>query len=157
MPCSPFERAASSDASPLPPAHELSREVAEYWSVDSVSQLLTKLKLPTYISLFEEQEVDLATLLTLNDGDLVEIGVKTFGARKKISLAITEIRRLRLSDGNFLSSFLDLDRGPESPKTALTSFARKEGLHSPRASPPGTPPRAGTIGQPRGSQRSSPR
>lgn len=45
----------------------------------------------------------------LTDADLQEIGVKTFGARKKILLAVAEIRHLRLSDMSFLSNMMDLD------------------------------------------------
>mmetsp|Transcript_16942 Transcript_16942/g.49935 ORF Transcript_16942/g.49935 Transcript_16942/m.49935 type:complete len:171 (-) Transcript_16942:283-795(-) len=160
---SPFERPPSPESNSGPPRGlngstvprvTVSKEVADYWSVDSVPQLLTKLKLPKYIDLFDEEEIDLPTLLTLDDADLVEIGVKTFGARKRICMAIMEIRRLRLSDGTFLSSVLELEKtpaaaaaAPEPLKSALSTFAKQERLHKPRQSPPGTPPRGGAIGQ----------
>ena len=42
--------------------------------------------LPQYKACFAEQEVDLLTFLTLNDDDLRELGVQTFGARRKMTL-----------------------------------------------------------------------
>ena len=35
---------------------------------------------------FAEQEVDLATFLTLTEDDMKELGVSTFGARRKMGL-----------------------------------------------------------------------
>ena len=58
-----------------------------------VDQLLLKLKMDGYVKLFQEQEIDLPTLLMLESSDLDEIGVKAFGARKKILLAIAELKR----------------------------------------------------------------
>ncbi|KAJ7371087.1 Ankyrin repeat and SAM domain-containing protein 3 [Desmophyllum pertusum] len=42
-----------------------------------------ELKLTKYISTFNDQDVDFGTLLTLNDGDLKEVGISLFGPRRK--------------------------------------------------------------------------
>jgi protein bicaudal C len=47
---------------------------------------LEKLALSQYKALFAEQEVDLATFLMLSEADLRELGVQTFGARRKMVL-----------------------------------------------------------------------
>ena len=52
----------------------------------SLGELLEKLSLQQYIVVFAEQEVDLATFLTLTDADLRELGISTFGARRKMTL-----------------------------------------------------------------------
>jgi hypothetical protein len=38
------------------------------------------------VQLFAQQEVDLSTFLTLSENDLKELGVSTFGARRKMTL-----------------------------------------------------------------------
>ena len=38
--------------------------------------------------MFQSHEVDISTFSTFTDGDLCEIGVTAFGARKKMLLAI---------------------------------------------------------------------
>ncbi|XP_032234371.2 ankyrin repeat and SAM domain-containing protein 3 [Nematostella vectensis] len=53
-----------------------------------VSSFLQDLKLAKYIPIFEEQEIDFETLLTLTDADLKEIGVTLFGPRRKIVVGI---------------------------------------------------------------------
>lgn len=55
-----------------------------------VSEFLEDLKLTKYLSIFEEQEVDFETLLTLSDADLKEIGISLFGPRRKVITAITK-------------------------------------------------------------------
>jgi hypothetical protein len=58
--------------------------VVQYWSVSTIEELLTKLGLSKYEEQFAEQEIDLATFLTLDDADLKEIGVATLGGRRKL-------------------------------------------------------------------------
>lgn len=61
----------------------------------TVANFLQELKLGKYISMFEEQEVDFGTLLTLTDSDLKEIGISLFGPRRKILTALS-----RWKEGN---------------------------------------------------------
>ncbi|XP_056147338.1 bicaudal C homolog 2 [Lampris incognitus] len=67
---------------------------------DNLPELLTQLGLGKYIDVFEEQEIDYQTFLTLSDEDLKEVGVTTFGARRKMLLAISDLNKSkrRLSD-----------------------------------------------------------
>ncbi|XP_069361110.1 protein bicaudal C [Maniola hyperantus] len=46
-----------------------------------------------YIELFKRHEVDLPTFASLIEGDLIEIGVSAFGARKKMLSIIAELRK----------------------------------------------------------------
>ncbi|KAM4732705.1 bicaudal C homolog 2 [Anableps anableps] len=63
-------------------------------------ELLRQLGLIKYTDLFEQQEIDYQTFLTLSDEDLKEVGVTTFGARRKMLLAISDLNKskMRLSD-----------------------------------------------------------
>jgi protein bicaudal C len=61
----------------------------------SLSELFKNLNLEKYIQNFTEQEVDLATFQTMTDNDLRELGVNTFGARRKMSMAIKELNSNR--------------------------------------------------------------
>ncbi|XP_035768960.1 bicaudal C homolog 2 [Neolamprologus brichardi] len=67
---------------------------------DDLPELLGQLGLLKYIDVFEQQEIDYQTFLTLSDEDLKEVGVSTFGARRKMLLAISELNKSkrRLSD-----------------------------------------------------------
>lgn len=53
---------------------------------DDLPTLFAKQGLAKYTDLFVRHEVDLQTFATLTDQDLREIGVQTFGARKKLLL-----------------------------------------------------------------------
>ncbi|XP_076020997.1 bicaudal C homolog 2 [Genypterus blacodes] len=68
--------------------------------IDDLPELLSQLGLGKYIDVFEEQEIDYQTFLTLSDEDLKEVGVSTFGARRKMLLAISDLNKSkrRLSD-----------------------------------------------------------
>ncbi|XP_047208818.1 bicaudal C homolog 2 [Girardinichthys multiradiatus] len=68
--------------------------------MDDLPELLSQLGLIKYIDLFEQQEIDYQTFLTLSDEDLKEVGVSTFGARRKMLLAISDLNKSkrRLSD-----------------------------------------------------------
>ncbi|XP_031560674.1 protein bicaudal C homolog 1-like isoform X2 [Actinia tenebrosa] len=61
--------------------------------LSDLEKLLEKLGLMKYYNIFQEQEVDWQTFLTLTDDDLKELGVTTFGARRKLLLAIAELKK----------------------------------------------------------------
>jgi len=63
----------------------------------NLSDVLIYLNLEKYVKVFTSQEVDLQTFLTLNESDLTELGINTFGPRKKILLAIEELNKHRSS------------------------------------------------------------
>ncbi|XP_062519655.1 protein bicaudal C homolog 1-like [Corticium candelabrum] len=75
---------------------------------DDLAELLCRIGLSKYATLFQDQEVDLNTFLTLGDRDLKELGVSTFGARKKMLLAIADIQGQPLG-----SQFQDTSRRVE--------------------------------------------
>uniref|UniRef100_A0A8C2ZTR2 Ankyrin repeat and sterile alpha motif domain containing 6 n=1 Tax=Cyclopterus lumpus TaxID=8103 RepID=A0A8C2ZTR2_CYCLU len=78
-----------------------------------LSGILKKLSLEKYQPIFEEQEVDMEAFLTLTDGDLRELGIKTDGPRQQILAAISELNAgkgrerqiLQETIHNFQSSF----------------------------------------------------
>ncbi|KAM9839368.1 ankyrin repeat and SAM domain-containing protein 6 [Aulostomus maculatus] len=80
---------------------------------DELSSILKKLSLEKYQPIFEEQEVDMEAFLTLTDGDLRELGIKTDGPRQQILAAISELNAgkgrerqiLQETIHNFQSSF----------------------------------------------------
>uniref|UniRef100_A0A672QPS9 BicC family RNA binding protein 1 n=1 Tax=Sinocyclocheilus grahami TaxID=75366 RepID=A0A672QPS9_SINGR len=73
-------------------------------------ELFSKLGLGKYTDIFQQQEIDLQTFGTLTDPDLRELGITTFGARRKMLLAISELnksRRKLFETPNICSSFLE--------------------------------------------------
>lgn len=80
---------------------------------DELSGLLRKLSLEKYQPIFEQQEIDMEAFLTLTDGDLDELGIKTNGSRQQILAAISELNAgkgrerqiLQETIHNFHSSF----------------------------------------------------
>ncbi|XP_059803406.1 protein bicaudal C homolog 1-like isoform X1 [Hypanus sabinus] len=56
-------------------------------------ELFSKLGLGKYTDIFQQQEIDIQTFLTLTDQDLKELGITTFGARRKMLLAISELNK----------------------------------------------------------------
>ncbi|XP_006863254.1 PREDICTED: ankyrin repeat and SAM domain-containing protein 6 [Chrysochloris asiatica] len=80
---------------------------------DELTGILQKLSLEKYQPIFEEQEVDMEAFLTLTDGDLKELGIKTDGSRQQILAAISELNAgkgrerqiLQETIHNFHSSF----------------------------------------------------
>ncbi|KAL5479207.1 hypothetical protein EMCRGX_G022701 [Ephydatia muelleri] len=70
-------------------------EQDRYQGVTDLSDLLKLLELDKYKENFDEQEVDFETFLTMTEEDFKEIGVTTLGARRKLHIAICEIKRLR--------------------------------------------------------------
>ncbi|XP_061582265.1 bicaudal C homolog 2 [Cololabis saira] len=73
---------------------------------DDLPELLSQLGLIKYIDVFEQQEIDYQTFLTLSDEDLKEVGVSTFGARRKMLIAISDLNKSkrRLSDTSAVRS-----------------------------------------------------
>jgi class 3 adenylate cyclase len=60
--------------------------------MESVSDWCARLGLPQYAERFAENDVDLSVLVSLTDEDLKELGVASFGHRKKMLAAIAELR-----------------------------------------------------------------
>uniref|UniRef100_A0A3B5L588 SAM domain-containing protein n=1 Tax=Xiphophorus couchianus TaxID=32473 RepID=A0A3B5L588_9TELE len=90
---------------------------------DELSSILKKLSLEKYHPIFEEQEVDMEAFLTLTDGDLKELGIKTDGPRQQILAAISELNAgkgrerqiLQETIYNFQSSFGSSASNPRPP------------------------------------------
>ncbi|XP_057706416.1 bicaudal C homolog 2 [Corythoichthys intestinalis] len=61
--------------------------------MDDLPELLSQLGLLKYIDVLEQQEIDYHTFLTLSDEDLKEVGVSTFGARRKMLIAISDLNK----------------------------------------------------------------
>uniref|UniRef100_A0A8C6K6L6 Bicaudal C homolog 2 n=1 Tax=Nothobranchius furzeri TaxID=105023 RepID=A0A8C6K6L6_NOTFU len=103
-PSSPSSPTFSSPPSPFPcslrRASTCSQRSPSPLVKDDLPELLSQLGLIKYIDVFEQQEIDYQTFLTLSDEDLKEVGVSTFGARRKMLLAISDLNksRRRLSD-----------------------------------------------------------
>nr|XP_039252498.1 protein bicaudal C homolog 1-like [Styela clava] len=73
-----------------------------------IPDVLNRLGLSKYIAVFQQQEVDYQTFLTLTEPDLKELGISTFGPRKKILLAIKDLNKDR-----------DIFSGPMQNDTAV--------------------------------------
>lgn len=86
------------------PVKTTTPSVEDYWNVKSVSELLTKLSMDAYIARFEDEEIDLATILTMSEEDLSSLGVAKFGPRRRLKKAIDELQALRPS---FLRAMVD--------------------------------------------------
>ncbi|XP_026741713.1 protein bicaudal C-like isoform X2 [Trichoplusia ni] len=54
--------------------------------------LLRDVGLHKYIDLFKKHELDMSTFTSLNEADLVEIGITAFGARRKMLLLIADLK-----------------------------------------------------------------
>ncbi|RUS76830.1 hypothetical protein EGW08_015402 [Elysia chlorotica] len=77
------------DSASLPPNKSV-------WSAKTgLAELFSALGLSKYTDLFTQQEIDLSTFLTLSDHDLRELGISTFGARRKMLLAIADLNKRR--------------------------------------------------------------
>ncbi|XP_005307091.2 ankyrin repeat and SAM domain-containing protein 6 isoform X1 [Chrysemys picta bellii] len=93
--------------------HVRVKGVCENLEKDELTSILKKLSLEKYQPIFEEQEVDMEAFLTLTDGDLKELGIKTDGSRQQILAAISELNAgkgrerqiLQETIHNFHSSF----------------------------------------------------
>ncbi|XP_029465629.1 protein bicaudal C homolog 1 [Rhinatrema bivittatum] len=93
-------------------------------------ELFSKLGLGKYTDVFQQQEIDLQTFLTLTDQDLKELGVTTFGARRKMFLAISELnknRRKLFDPPNIRSSFLEGGASGRLPRQYHSDIASVSG------------------------------
>ncbi|XP_039627497.1 protein bicaudal C homolog 1 [Polypterus senegalus] len=93
-------------------------------------ELFSKLGLGKYTDVFQQQEIDLQTFLTLTDQDLKELGITTFGARRKMLLAISELnknRRKLFDPPNIRSSFLDGGASGRLPRQFHSDIASVSG------------------------------
>ncbi|XP_043835671.1 ankyrin repeat and SAM domain-containing protein 6 [Dromiciops gliroides] len=103
---------------------------------DELTGILKKLSLEKYQPIFEEQEVDMEAFLTLTDGDLKELGIKTDGSRQQILAAISELNAgkgrerqiLQETIHNFHSSFESSASNTRSPGNCQsnTCWVRQE-------------------------------
>uniref|UniRef100_A0A3Q1BQ42 SAM domain-containing protein n=1 Tax=Amphiprion ocellaris TaxID=80972 RepID=A0A3Q1BQ42_AMPOC len=106
LPASSSSTSSSSSSSPSSPPSAFSSSTSSFprssspHMTDDLPELLSQLGLIKYIDVFEQQEIDYQTFLTLSDEDLKEVGVSTFGARRKMLLAISDLNKStrRLSD-----------------------------------------------------------
>ncbi|KAL3274110.1 hypothetical protein HHI36_015524 [Cryptolaemus montrouzieri] len=74
------------------PTRLVNRITSSNWN--DVASILTSIGLDDrYVNLLNSHEIDLTTFATLNDEDLAKIGVRAFGARKKMLLAIAELNK----------------------------------------------------------------
>ncbi|KAG5266779.1 hypothetical protein AALO_G00236130 [Alosa alosa] len=93
-------------------------------------ELFSKLGLGKYTDVFQQQEIDLQTFLTLTDQDLKELGITTFGARRKMLLAISELnknRRKLFDPPNMRSSFLEGGASGRLPRQFHADMASVSG------------------------------
>ncbi|XP_043912342.1 protein bicaudal C homolog 1 [Protopterus annectens] len=93
-------------------------------------ELFSKLGLGKYTDVFQQQEIDLQTFLTLTDQDLKELGITTFGARRKMLLAISELnknRRKLFDPPNIRSSFLEGGASGRLPRQYHSDIASISG------------------------------
>ncbi|XP_076420288.1 ankyrin repeat and SAM domain-containing protein 6 isoform X2 [Peromyscus maniculatus bairdii] len=103
---------------------------------DELTGILKKLSLEKYQPIFEEQEVDMEAFLTLTDGDLQELGIKTDGSRQQILAAISELNAgkgrerqiLQETIHNFHSSFESSASNTRAPgnSPSMAGWARPE-------------------------------
>ncbi|XP_068111170.1 protein bicaudal C homolog 1 isoform X1 [Hyperolius riggenbachi] len=93
-------------------------------------ELFSKLGLGKYTDIFQQQEIDLQTFLTLTDQDLKELGITTFGARRKMLLAISELnknRRKLFEPTNIRSAFLEGGASGRLPRQYHSDIASVSG------------------------------
>ncbi|VDK88515.1 unnamed protein product [Litomosoides sigmodontis] len=84
--------------------------------VNSLTELLSRLKLEKYIEIFENENIDLNLFMELNDADLMEIGIKAFGPRKKMLNVIQQYR----TDGTLILCTNDV-------KPVVSSYFKERG------------------------------
>ncbi|XP_075697298.1 protein bicaudal C homolog 1 [Rhinoderma darwinii] len=95
-----------------------------------IPELFSKLGLGKYTDIFQQQEIDLQTFLTLTDQDFKELGITTFGARRKMLLAISELnknRRKLFEPTNIRSAFLEGGASGRLPRQYHTDIASVSG------------------------------
>ncbi|EGD74700.1 hypothetical protein PTSG_06061 [Salpingoeca rosetta] len=102
----------------------VTEEMKKYWNVRSLPELLAKLGLNSYDSLFAKEEIDLAIFLTLTEDDLINIGVTTFGARRKMLLAISNLKEMNAEDQSFLGNIYSLSTSLSVSPSSSLNFGR---------------------------------
>eukprot|EP00055_Hartaetosiga_balthica_P011709 m.54171 g.54171 ORF g.54171 m.54171 type:complete len:857 (+) comp7706_c0_seq2:394-2964(+) len=86
------------------PTISMDPEVAKFWDVHTVGDVLSRIGLSKYAHVFEDEEIDLPVFLSLSEGDLKDLGITTFGARRKIVLACDNMKKMFAEKGsNFLT------------------------------------------------------
>lgn len=106
-----------------PPDHHMSHNA--YANVKCMSDLFAMLGLEQYIDAFDKEEVDLSTFMSLTDEDLKELGVSTFGARKKMANAMKELQAVHNHQA------LGLTTGLPSPlQNSMTSLFPPRPIHN---------------------------
>ncbi|EDQ85894.1 uncharacterized protein MONBRDRAFT_28864 [Monosiga brevicollis MX1] len=137
-----FDLDMEREPSPSTPMPEVSGEVRSYFNIRSLPELLAKLNLHNYVQVFAQQEVDLCTFLSLSEEDMKQLGVSTFGARRKMAMAIKELRELRSYDQSFLATVYDLSGHEDpslsanrSPATSLNLSSASSRMSRSHASP----------------------
>ncbi|MGH0115519.1 UNVERIFIED_CONTAM: hypothetical protein FKN15_024849, partial [Acipenser sinensis] len=92
-------------------------------------ELFSKLGLGKYTDVFQQQEIDLQTFLTLTDQDFKELGITTFGARRKMLLAISELNKNRklFEPPSIRTSFLDGGASGRLPRQFPSDIASVSG------------------------------
>ncbi|XP_043275818.1 protein bicaudal C isoform X2 [Venturia canescens] len=73
------------------PSSQLEKITSENYN--ELATMLTSVNLEKYIRLFVAHEVDLATFPTLTEKDLCEIGITAWGAKRKLLLLISEMKK----------------------------------------------------------------
>lgn len=71
---------------------------------DDLPSLLAKQGLAKYTDLFLRHEIDIQTFSTLTEQDLKEIGITTFGARKKLLYISNEIKQILMAQNSSTTS-----------------------------------------------------
>ncbi|XP_069055313.1 protein bicaudal C homolog 1-A-like [Pleurodeles waltl] len=83
---------------------------ATFKQTTDLPELFSKLGLSKYTDIFQQQEIDFQTFLTLSDEDLRELGISTFGARRKMLMAITDMgknKRKPMEAATIRASYLE--------------------------------------------------
>lgn len=91
-----------------------------------LADLFNTLRLSKYIQLFQQQEIDLVTFLSMTDQDLKDLGITTFGARRKMLLAISSLKEqpsaFYAAPGAERKFTSTLNGGPKADRSPTSSF-----------------------------------
>ncbi|XP_064621820.1 protein bicaudal C homolog 1-like isoform X2 [Lineus longissimus] len=110
------------------------------WNLNNEDQdlvdLFSKIGLGKYADLFQQQEIDMATFMTLTDQDLKELGISTFGARRKMLLAIADLSKKQSlfppspSPSPSIPTFTEPPSNPFAEKAPSTLMVRRHDIIS---------------------------
>lgn len=76
----------------------LQSEQEVYRGITDLPSLLRQLDMEKYQSCFDNEEIDLQIFLTMSESDLEGIGISTLGARRKLKIAISEMKKIQSSN-----------------------------------------------------------